>query len=240
MNEQPPETQQPIKPPLAHPFEGEFQPMKSTTFFSTADALLKHPAQIIYHLINSKEQRVLKYLSALLLICLFAMGLMMGSFSGGNQFWAVPLKIISGTFLSAVICLPSLYILLCLSGGTQTFPQVSRLLLMGLSLAGILFIGFIPVVWIFSQSTNSTAFMGVLYLLVWGIGLFLGIQRINNAFEFINKKKMNVLRLWMVVLGLVILQMATSLRPLIGEYKPLEMNKKMFFMEHWFNVMGEE
>jgi hypothetical protein len=39
-----------------------------------------------------------------------------GSFSGGVQWWAAPLKIAAGLSLSAILCLPSLYVFSCLTG----------------------------------------------------------------------------------------------------------------------------
>ncbi len=214
-------------------FESQFKRMESKSFFQVVDTTLKRPAQAIYELMQQGDAKVPLLLLVLLVASLSATGLMMGSYSGGAQLWAVPLKVVLGTLAAGLICLPSLYILLCLCGGTQNFGQTCRMLLLGLALAGILFIGFIPVAWIFSQATESYTFMGVLYLLIWGIGLFFGFRLMHRAFQFLNKRSMGALRLWIIIFALVLLQMSTTLRPLIGSFEPLQFNEKMFFIEHW-------
>jgi hypothetical protein len=220
------------------PFKSQFKKLESTRLFHVVDATLKRPAQMVHELMYGHGGKATLGLILILLFCLIAMGGMMGSFSGGQQYWMVPVKVVIGTLVSALICMPSLYILLCLSGGEQSFPQVGRMLLLGLTLAGILFIGFIPVAWIFSQATESTVFMGVLYLLVWGIGLYFGLKLMKRAFSFLNQKSMGSLQLWVIIFGLVLLQMSTALRPIIGKYEPLQPKEKKFFMAHWSDVLS--
>lgn len=218
-------------------FETHFKALEDTRLFHVVDATLKRPAQMVHELIHSQGLKAPVGLLLILLFCLAAIGGIMGGFSGGAQYWMVPMKVVVGTVASALICMPSLYILLCLSGGEQSFPQVGRMLLLGLALAGILFIGFVPVAWIFSQATESAVFMGGLYLLVWGIGLFFGLRLMKTALEFLNKKSMGTLRIWMVIFGLVLLQMSTTLRPIIGKHEPLQFSEKKFFIAHWIDVL---
>ena len=216
-----------------HPFNAHFRRMESKRFFQVVDATLKRPAAVVHELIHGTDAKVPLALAMLLLACLAGTGLMMGSFSGGTQLWAGPLKVVAGTLASGLICLPSLYILLCLCGGNQNFPQTGRMLLLALALAGILFIGFMPVAWIFSQATESLVFMGVLYLIIWGIGLFFGLRLMRTGFQFLNEKEMGALRLWMFVFAMVLLQMGTTLRPIIGKAEPLKFGEKQFFLSHW-------
>lgn len=56
------------------------------------------------------------WLFLFVLLGMAAYGLVVGSFSGGAQIWIAPTKIMIGTVLSSLICLPSLYIFTCLSG----------------------------------------------------------------------------------------------------------------------------
>lgn len=236
MEAMPPEL--PSSPKVSDPFETHFRAPESSRFFHVVDAALKRPAQIVHALMNEHGWKIPGTLLVVLLFCLGALGVIMGSFSGGIQYGMAPLKVVIGTILSALICMPSLYILLCLSGGEQSFPQVNRILLLGLTLSGILFIGFVPVAWIFSQSTESIVFMGILYLLVWAIGLFFGLRLMKVALEFLNKKSMGTLNLWMVIFTLVLLQMSTALRPIIGTPDPDMPREKKFFMAHWSDVLS--
>ena len=213
--------------------EADFKPLESTRLFHVMDAMLKRPGGVVYDLIHGAGAGSSGALLAILLACLAGTGLMMGGFAGGLQLLAVPLKVIVGTLAAGIICLPSLYILLCLCGGRQSFVQTVRMLLLGLALAGILWVGFIPVAWIFSQATESLAFMGMIYVAIWGIGLFFGLRLMRNAFQFLSRGGMGALGLWMLIFCMVLLQMSTTLRPLLGAYEPLQLSEKMFFLEHW-------
>ena len=91
-------------------------------------------------------------------------GVVVCSFSGGAQLWIAPAKIALGTILSVGICLPSLYIFSCLGGIDARLRTVSGVFFAAVALGALLLIGFAPVGWIFSQSTDSAAFMGALHL----------------------------------------------------------------------------
>ena len=54
-------------------------------------------------------------------VCSLVYGVVTGTFSGGTQLWAAPIKIAGGLLISAAICLPSLYIFTCLSGSQGAF-----------------------------------------------------------------------------------------------------------------------
>ena len=221
-------------------FNGSYEPMENGCgFFRVIETVLKRPAQVLHEIIHGKMIAVTLSLLVILILSLGAIGLIMASYSGGQQFLAVPTKIILGTLLSAGICMPSLYILLCLSGGEQTFPQVCGILLKCLALAGILFVGFMPVAWIFSQATDSIIFMGILYLLIWGTGISFGLRLLIQSFSELGKKTMPALRLWGAIFVLVVLQMSTTLRPLLGSYAPLQTDEKKFFVGHWIDVAEE-
>lgn len=132
--------------------------MESTpTPFRVVDSLLKHPARVVYEIAKNGSVRCAAALLAITAVCLLGYGVVMGTFSGGAQWWAVPLKVALGMLFSALICLPSLYIFACLSGGKQSLPEVGGFLLLALALGSILLVGFAPIAWIFSQTTPYQA-----------------------------------------------------------------------------------
>lgn len=238
-------TQQPFRP-LPKParkddesFTKEFKKLESEKPAYIIDAALKRPAEVVHSLIEDKSTKTTLTLLVILVICLSAIGLIMGSFSGGVQFFQASAKVTLGTLVSAAICLPSLYIMVCLSGGKQSFPEVSKILLLGLTLSGFLFVGFMPVGWLFSQATEQIVFMGVIYLIIWGIGLSFGLRLLKKSFDFLNKKNMGYLQLWMVIFILVLLQMSTTLRPIIGSADTAFTAEKQFFLGHWGECMTE-
>ena len=198
------------------------------------EALLKRPGQLIYGLHQAGSGRLAATLAVVALLCLAGYGLTVGSFSGHEQWWAAPVKIVGGTFLSALICLPSLYIFACLGGADLRLAPLCGPLLAVLCLNALLLIGFAPVAWVFSQSTDSVTLIGTLHLCFWAVGAIFALRLLSALLEFINPHAgKGYLRLWFVVFVLVCLQMTTALRPLVGRDETFLPTKKLFFLSHW-------
>ena len=132
------------------------------------EALLKYPGRIIHELHHNWRAALPSWLLFLALLGMATYGLVVGSFSGGAQMWIAPAKLALGTLLSVLICLPSLYIFACLGGIDARLRTVSGALFAAVGLGALLLIGFAPVAWIFSQSTDSVAFMAALHLILMG------------------------------------------------------------------------
>jgi hypothetical protein len=135
--------------------------------------------------------------------------------------------------ISALICLPSLYIFTCLGGSQARLIEVFGLLAGLLMLMTILLIGFAPVAWIFSQSTESLAWMGTLHLIFWFIATCFGLRFLEAGFSHSNARSLAGFRVWVVIFMLVALQMTTALRPILGTSKTFLPTEKKFFLAHW-------
>ena len=219
-------------------FGYDFESMGRTpTPLGVVEALLKKPARIAHELLEGNRWHTVSSLLLIVAVCMSAYGVLMGFFSGGEQLWFVPAKVLAGTLLACLICLPSLYIFACLSGSDQSFAEVIGLFLPSLALGGILLVGFAPVAWIFSQSTGTVAFMGFLHLVFWLVGTYFGLRLLSASFAFLHKRPVKVLKLWMVIYVLVVMQMCTALRPLIGEFKGYSLQSKKFFLVHWIESL---
>jgi hypothetical protein len=217
-------------------FYSQFQPGTGDTSLSaTFDAMIKRPGEISYGLLESKTPQLKMFLMIIFLLCSAGYGIIMGSFSGGNQFWSAPLRFTTGWLLSALICLPSLHIFSSLSGGRQSFNESASLLLQSMTLNAIILIGFAPVAWIFSQSTDGIAFMGTIHLTAWLIGAFFAKSLISNCMRVYNGEG-GFIALWSGIYILVALQMSTTLRPLVDVYEPVAWNEKLFFIKHWSGI----
>lgn len=197
------------------------------------EMLLRHPVALIYHIGEGSMLRICAHLILIALFTLGIFGLVLGLFSGGTQLWAAPAKITLGTLFSAAICLPSLYIFSCLSGIEVKWKALVVYLLGMVALIGILLLGFAPVAWVFSQSTDSVSFFGFLNLVFWAIGLFFGAGFLNKAVG----KQSGQIVVWFFVFVLVCLQMTATLRPIIGESEDILPKEKKFFLTHWFETM---
>jgi hypothetical protein len=207
---------------------------------ATFETLLKNPAAVAAALLGGKSGgRLVSNLSLTAVVCLAVFGVVVGAHSAGTQLWAAPLKITVGTFLAGLICLPSLYIFACLSGLDVRFKTVVGLLAAALCLIALLLLGFAPVVWIFSQSTESVAFLGLLVLLFWTVAAWFGLGLVVKAAEAAGVENRSHLVVWIGIFILVAMQMSTSLRPIIGSSDELLTSEKKFFLVHWSEQMQE-
>lgn len=103
----------------------------------------------------------------------------------------------------------------------------------------VLLIGFAPVAWVFSQSTESLVAMGTLHLIFWVIATYFGLRFLQNGFSHLSLKTEGGLSVWVFIFILVMLQMTTALRPLIGTSDSLLPEKKKFFVSHWMECMKQ-
>ena len=134
--------------------------------------------------------------------------------------------------ISAVICLPSLYIFACLGGARTSFREVAGLLAALLALMTLLLAGFAPVAWIFSQSTESLVWMGCLHWSFWLTAAVFAFRLFDAGFNALGSSGAG-LKAWMVIFVVVVLQMSSALRPLLGSSDSLLPNEKRFFLDHW-------
>lgn len=140
--------------------------------------------------------------------------------------------------ISALICLPSLYIFICLSGSQARLAEVFGLLAGLLMLMTILLIGFAPVAWIFSQSTESLAWMGALHLIFWFIATIFGLRFLEAGFSHSNAKSHVGFHTWVIIFLLVVVQMTTALRPILGTSDTFLPQEKKFFLSHWGDCLN--
>ena len=228
---------QPPKPPSMEPLEPVPGPIGPG---SVVEALLKKPGQVVYALSAGKSAgRVVAAILLVALAGLVAFGLAAGSFSGGVQWWAAPVKITVGTLFAALICLPSLYIFVSLSGANIRFGALAGLLAGTVALSALLLAGLTPVVWVFSQSTESLGFMGTLMVLAWLTALLAGLGFLRKGARWMGLTRGFHLHLWTLMFLVVTLQMSCALRPILGTSVDLLPKEKRFFLGHWAKVLGE-
>ena len=198
------------------------------------EAILRQPRRVMFQLRQSASGRLI---AAMVLLAL-VYGLVVGTFSGAEQLWAAPAKIAGGMLVCAAICLPSLYIFSCLSGSQARLIEVIGLVAGLLLLMTLLLIGFAPVAWVFSQSTESVVAMGALHILFWFLAAYFGLRFLSAGFRHLNATTNAGLNVWIVLFVMVCLQMTTSLRPLVGKADTFLPKQKKFFLTHWSESMG--
>jgi hypothetical protein len=224
-----------IRPPLG---EDPAERVPVTNPVAAAEAILRQPRRLMYSLSQPGAGGLIAGMLFVSVVCSLIYGVVVGSFSGGVQWWAAPFKIATGILISMIICLPSLYIFACLSGSQARFTQMAGLVTGLVMLMNVLLLGFAPVAWLFSQSTQSLAWMGTLHILFWLISITFGLRFLNAGFEHTQARSNAGLNTWIVIFALVILQMTTALRPIVGTSDELLPSEKKFFLSHWADCMN--
>ena len=217
---------QPILPPPE-----DVRPV--TGMINAIECMLRQPGRVFRQLSAPDARAVILALTGIGLGAALVYGFVMGTFSGGAQLWAAPVKLAAGLVLSALICLPSLYIFSCLGGSTARLSEVTGLLAGLVALMTILLIGFAPVAWVFSQSTESLVMMGALHLVFMLVAVGFGLRFLFEGFARLAGRSSDVLKLWALVFMLVLLQMSAALRPLIGTSGTFLPEEKKSFLAHW-------
>ncbi|MGL5019823.1 MAG: hypothetical protein ACRDBP_16935, partial [Luteolibacter sp.] len=100
-------------------------------------------------------------------------------------------------------------------------------------------LGFAPAVWIFAESTDSLGFMGALAIGAWIVAVSFALRFLKSVVALTGGSQRGPLVIWSAVFLLVTLQMTTSLRPILGRSSVLLTQEKKFFIQHWFETMGE-
>jgi hypothetical protein len=200
---------------------------------SVIESILRKPRRVMYQLRQPGSGRLILSMVLVAVCCSLIYGVVVGTFSMGDQLWAAPAKIAGGLLFSTLICLPSLYIFTCLSGSQARLTEICGLVAGLLMLMTILLIGFAPVAWLFSQSTESVVWMGTLHLAFWFIATFFGLRFLETGFSHSKARSSAGLNVWIIIFMLVAVQMTTALRPIVGKADTFMPKQKKFFLTHW-------
>lgn len=200
---------------------------------AAVEAILRQPRRVMYQLRQAGSVQLIGAMLLVTVLCCGVYGVVVGTFSQGTQLWAAPAKIAGGLLVSALICLPSLYLFTCLSGSQARLIEVCGLVVGLLMLMAVLLVGFAPVAWLFSQSTESLLWMGGLHLLFWFISTCFGLRFLEAGFSHSQAKSTAGLSTWIIIFMLVMVQMTTALRPILGTADTFFPTEKKFFVTHW-------
>lgn len=216
-----------------------FEPMQNADSpITVIEPLLKTPGRLIHDLERNWRASLALPLVVFAVLGMAIYGVVIGTFAGGAQIWIAPLKLVLGTLGAALICLPSLYIFSCLGGADARLRTVAGVLFAGVALSALLLIGFAPVAWIFSQSTQSVAFIGTFHILLWLIAISFGLRIISATNRWLSATRRSHTTIWSCIFVFVCLQMMTTLRPIVGKSDRFLPREKKFFLVHWFDTLA--
>ena len=136
-------------------------------------------------------------------------------------------------------CYPSFYIFICLAGIDLKPASALLVLLSSISVFSILIVGFAPVAWVFSQSTNTVFFIGFFHIIFWFISTIFGMRVLVKAALSLRCRNLLYPLFWILIFVITSLQMMTALRPIIATSDSILPKEKVFFMYHWGKLFSE-
>jgi hypothetical protein len=102
---------------------------------------------------------------------------------------------------------------------------------------GILMLGLVPIVWLFSVSSRSLGFVTVLHAALWTLIVGFSARFLSLALRESGAQTPPVL--WILLFLVVSFQVATVFRPIlwIGPEARLFQSEKLFFLEHFRRIL---
>lgn len=209
-----------------------------TNMLSALDELLKRPAITVGRATAADSARTSGYLGGAGLLAAMVYGLAAGFFQGGTSLLVAMVKAPLVLAVSVLLCVPSLYITSALLGahlsGRRFWLAVSGFA----GMIGILMLGLVPIVWLFSVSSRSLGFVTVLHALLWMLIVGFSSRFLSLALRESGAQSPPIL--WVLLFVVVSFQVATVFRPMlwIGPEARLFQTEKLFFLEHFDRIMG--
>jgi cytochrome b len=242
MNQTPPQLPPQMQYPSPLPPEDPAEREPINGIAAAIESILRQPKRVHHALKQSGAAGVIGAMVLVAILCALIYGVVVGTFSRGDQLWIAPLKIAGGMVVAGIICLPSLYIFACLSGSRAKVSEMAGMVAGMLLLTTLLLVGFAPVAWLFSESTNSPGWMGFLHLVFWGIATIFGMRFLSAGFAGTQARSNAGLNVWAVIFILVCLQLTAALRPIIGQSDAVfpGATEKKFFIKHWMDSLNKE
>ncbi len=176
--------------------------------------------------ITSEEGAVKKILVsyAIMSICSFFYGAVMGSYHSFLQAVTAGLKVSLLFSLVLVICFPAFFIIQYILGSKLRLHQMISIILSGFVLTTAIMISFIPVIIFFLLTGGNYYFLQLLHITVFAISGMFGMKIVIDALKYSCETRniypqtgVVVFRFWVVILAFVGMQLAWNLRPFLGD-----------------------
>jgi hypothetical protein len=208
-----------------------------TNVLAALDELLKRPAITVGRATSAEAGRMSLYLGGAGLAASMVYGLAAGFFQGGASLLLAMLKAPLVLVVSVALCVPSLYITSALLGAHLTARRFWLAVAGFAGMIGILMLGLVPIVWLFSVSSRSLGFVTVLHALLWTLIVAFSARFLSLALRESGAQAGP--HLWVLLFVIVSFQVATVFRPMlwIGPEARLFQSEKLFFLEHFSRIM---
>jgi len=215
-------------PPVPAPDPAEPPPPRSRSLggrLEMAEWLLKHRDYLLDQIERGREVPVI--LADLVLVSVIPAsfyGLVTGVATQSlPQIIGNPAKLPMVLTATLCLCLPSLYIFSSYLGGKRTFLQTAALGFTATAIIGVILAAFAPITWFLTfTAPNAHALHVIVNVVVFAVAGLTGVQFLlhgaRKLFQHTPQylSQMTFLRAWIVVYGLVGLQMGYLFRPFFG------------------------
>ena len=143
-------------------------------------------------------------------------------------------KMVGVAAFSFVLCFPTQYVFATISGSKLSAARIAVLGLVCTATLGSLLAALSPILWLFSVSTEKTAFIVALSCIFAALSLVFVVRPVAAAVEKGVVASRGGLHVWLVVFAVVALQTVTLVRPMLAPIgTPRTPEGKCFFLMHF-------
>lgn len=204
--------------------------------------LLRDPGGFVRHVCECRQY--VRLISFLILLTLGGFGIF-GLVTGFFVDWRVALldmvKMIGVVMFGFALCLPSLYVFMCISGVVLPFSRIVTVGLVVTAMMGCVMGALAPVIWLFSASTSSMGVFLMILLFAGSVAVGFGVLPIKRAYMSGVFKSCTALYSWLAILVVVMLQCITLMRPMLSPIGDgATPQGKQFFIRHFLMSLVEE
>ena len=146
--------------------------------------------------------------------CLTVYGALAGCFDPGPQIAVAAVKMPLIVATAVLLCLPSFVVFAIVAGDPAPPTDLVRRLVAAIAVAALIMVALGPVVWLFSVTARSLAFVVLLHVLIATVALGFGVRPMRAASG--SRGARRVALLWTLVFLVVSLQLTAFLGPVLG------------------------
>lgn len=148
-------------------------------------------------------------------------GLGLGAYNGVEQALSSAIKLPLINLAALAICLPTFYIFAALQGSKLGLEKILRLFAVGLGLRGAVIAGLAPLLIFFSSIGSPYGFVLLTGGLAFGLAELGFMRTLDNGITIFKQRHKDpvgiaLVRGWMILYMVVLMQLTWSLRPVIG------------------------
>ena len=189
---------------------------------------------------NARYWRLVAFLALVTTVGCAMFGFAVGSFVDLKVAALDAAKMAGVAAFSFVLCFPTLYVFATISGSKLPAARIAVLGLVCTATLGSLLAALSPILWLFSVSTEKTAFIVALSCIFAALSLVFVVRPVAAAVEKGVVASRAGLHVWLVVFAVVALQTVTLVRPMLAPIgAPRTPEGKCFFLMHFVESVSD-